>query len=284
MIKKLLQMISVIALVLFSFYYTDKTINLIRQTDPLMKQIKEESKEKEIEAMDAKTDGNKIKSGKNGQTVDIDKTYQKMKQYGAYNEMLTVFKETTPNISIEDTYDKFVIGGNEENREVALLFPIENQSNPEEIIRIINQENIPATFFLDGLWLENNLATVKNIKNHELEILNYNHHYEEIYFQSAIQYLKNITGNAARYCYADYDNKEVIELCSKLKLHTVTPTIKITNNPFQEIKDKLQNGAIISLPINSIVETELSTIINYIKSRGYQLVTLETLLSEEYEK
>ena len=284
MIKKLLQMISVIALVLFSFYYTDKTINLIRQTDPLMKQIKEESKEKEIEAMDAKTDGNKIKSGKNGQTVDIDKTYQKMKQYGAYNEMLTVFKETTPTVSIEDTYDKFVIGGNEENREVALLFSIENQSNPEEIIRIINQENVPATFFLDGLWLENNLATVKSIKNHELEILNYNHRYEEIYFQSAIQYLKNITGNDAQYCYADYDNKEVIELCGKLKLHTVTPTIKITNNPFQEIKDKLQNGAIISLPINSIVETELPTIINYIKSRGYQLVTLQTLLSEEYEK
>lgn len=284
MIKKLLQMISVIALVLFSFYYTDKTINLIRQTDPLMKQIKEESKEKEIEAMDAKTDGNKIKSGKNGQTVDIDKTYQKMKQYGAYNEMLTVFKETTPTVSIEDTYDKFVIGGNEENREVALLFSIENQSNPEEIIRIINQENVPATFFLDGLWLENNLRTVKSIKNHELEILNYNHRYEEIYFQSAIQYLKNITGNDAQYCYADYDNKEVIELCSKLKLHTVTPTIKITNHPFQEIKDKLQNGAIISLPINSIVETELPTIINYIKSRGYQLVTLETLLSEEYEK
>lgn len=284
MIKKLLQMISVIALVLFSFYYTDKTINLIRQTDPLMKQIKEESKEKEIEAIDAKTDGNKIKSGKNGQTVDIDKTYQKMKQYGAYNEMLTVFKETTPTVSIEDTYDKFVIGGNEENREVALLFSIENQSNPEEIIRIINQENVPATFFLDGLWLENNLRTVKSIKNHELEILNYNHRYEEIYFQSAIQYLKNITGNDAQYCYADYDNKEVIELCSKLKLHTVTPTIKITNNPFQEIKDKLQNGAIISLPINSIVETELPTIINYIKSRGYQLVTLQTLLSEEYEK
>ncbi len=229
-----------------------------------MKQIKEESKKKEIEAMDAKTDGNKIKSGKNGKTVDIDKTYQKMKQYGAYNEMLTVFKETTPTVSIEDTYDKFVIGGNEENREVALLFSIENQSNPEEIIRIINQENVPATFFLDGLWLENNLATVKSIKNHELEILNYNHRYEEIYFQSAIQYLKNITGNAAQYCYADYDNKEVIELCSKLKLHTVTPTIKITNNPFQEIKDKLQNGAIISLPINSIVETELPTIINYI--------------------
>lgn len=284
MIKKLLQMISVIALVLFSFYYTDKTINLIRQTDPLMKQIKEESKEKEIEAIDAKTDGNKIKSGKNGQTVDIDKTYQKMKQYGAYNEMLTVFKETTPTVSIEDTYDKFVIGGNEENREVALLFSIENQSNPEEIIRIINQENVPATFFLDGLWLENNLRTVKSIKNHELEILNYNHRYEEIYFQSAIQYLKNITGNDAQYCYADYDNKEVIELCSKLKLHTVTPTIKITNNPFQEIKDKLQNGAIISLPINNIVETELPTIINYIKSRGYQLVTLQTLLSEEYEK
>ena len=172
--NKLLQVTIVLVLVLFSFYYTNKTIDIIKQTDPLMKQIKEESKKYEEPAEDAKIKENKITPGKNGKEVDYDETYQKMKRYGAYNESLTVFKETTPSISIEDTYDKFVTGGNEEKRAVSLVFPIKNDSNPREIVRILNQEDIAGTFFMDGLWLENNLSLVKDMLNHELEILNYN--------------------------------------------------------------------------------------------------------------
>ena len=120
--------------------------------------------------------------------------------------------------------------------------------------------------------------------NHELEILNYNDRYEEIYFSSAIQYLKNVSATTPKYCYAEYDNKEVIELCSKLELHTIIPTIKITSSPFQEVKEKLQNAAIISLPINQTIEIELKTVIDYIKSKGYKIVKLDELLSEQLEK
>ena len=282
--KKLIQVTLVLLLVLFSFYYTNKTIDIIRETDPLMKQIKEESKKYVISAEDAKIEGNKIVPGKNGKEVDYEETYQKMKQYGAYNESLTVFKETTPTLSIEETYDKFIISGNEEKKEVALVFPIYNTTDPKKIIQILNQEEVAATFFIDGLWLENNLALVKKMTNHELEILNYNNRYEEIYFSSALQYLKNVTGREGEYCYADYDNKEVIELCSKLELHTITPTIKITNTPYQDIKQKLQNAAIISFPINTTTEIELQTVITYIKSKGYNIVTLKSLLSESLEK
>ncbi len=282
--KKLIQVTTVLILVLFSFYYTNKTIEIIRETDPLMKQIKQASEKYEIEAKDAQIEGNKIIPGKNGKSINYEETYQKMKQYGAYNESLTVFKETKPSLSIEDTYDKFVISGNEEKKEVALVFPIYNTSEPEKIIQILNQENIVATFFVDGLWLENNLDLVKKMNNHEIEILNYNNRYEEIYFSSALQYLKNITGKQGEYCYADYDNKEVIELCSKLQMHTITPTIKITNTPYQDTKDKLQNAAIISFPINTTTEIELQTVITYIKSKGYNIVTLKTLLSESLEK
>ena len=42
--RKLIQVAVVIVLVLFSFYYTNKTIDIIKETDPLMKQIKEERK------------------------------------------------------------------------------------------------------------------------------------------------------------------------------------------------------------------------------------------------
>ena len=282
--KKLIQITIVILLILFSFYYTNKTIEIIKESDPLMKRIKEESKKYEISAEDAIINENKMIPGKKGKEVDYDKTYTKMKRYGAYNESLTVFKETLPTISIENNYDKFIIGGNEEKKAITLVFAITKDSNPKEIIRILNQENTPGTFFIDGLWLENNLSTVKQILNHELEILSYNDRYEEIYFSSALQYLKNVTGNNPKYCYAEYDNKEVIELCSKLKLHTIVPTIKINFSLFQQIKTKLQNASIISLPINKETEKELKTVINFIRSKGYKIVKLEELLSEEVEK
>lgn len=282
--KKLIQVTLVLLLVLFSFYYTNKTVEIIREADPLMKQIKQESEKHTTTAKNAKIEGNKIIPGLNGEQVDYEESYKRMKQYGSYNESLTVFKETSPTISIEDTYDKFIISGNEEKKEIALVFPIYNSTDPKKIIQILNQEDTKATFFMDGLWLENNLALVKNMNKHELEILNYNNRYEEIYFSSALQYLNNVTGNKGQYCYADYDNKEVIELCSKLALHTITPTIKVSNAPYQEVKEKLQNASIISLPITTTTEIELQTIINYIKSRGYNLVTLKKLLSENLDK
>lgn len=282
--RKLIQVTIVIILVLFSFYYTNKTIEIIQKTDPIMKQIENEREKYEIPALDAIIEENKITPGKNGKEVDCNESYQKMKRYGSYNESLTVFKETKPQISIENTYDKFIVGGNEEKRAVSLVFPINNTDDPKEIIQILNQENTKATFFLDGLWLENNLTIVKEMLNHELEILNYNGSYEEIYFKSATGYLENVTGTKPNYCYADFDNKEVIELCSKLKLHTIVPTIKVRNEPFQEVKDHLQNASIISLPISENTATELTTTIRYIKSKGYKLVPLKELLSENYEK
>ena len=282
--KKIIQITIVLFLVLFSFYYTNKTIDIIKESDPLMKRIKEASGKYEITAEDAMINENKIIPGKKGKKVDYDETYTKMKRYGAYNESLTVFKETSPTVSIENNYDKFIISGNEEKKAVTLVFAVTQESNPNEIIRILNQENTLGTFFIDGLWLENNLSIVKQILNHELEILSYNNRYEEIYFSSALQYLKNVAGNTPKYCYAEYDNKEVIELCSKLKLHTIVPTIKISSSPFQEIKTKLHNASIISLPINKVTEAELKTVIKFIKSKGYKIVKLEELLSEEVEK
>ena len=204
-----------------------------------------------------------------------------------YNEVLTVFKETKPNISINNIYDKYITVGNNEKKSVSLVFKIENNTDIENIKNINNilvNKNIKSTIFIDGLFLENNLDLVNSFKLSELEILNYDNSYKEIYFSSSINYLNNITGKTAKYCYADYDNKELIELCSRLKLHTILPTIKVGNYPYKEIKNKLQNASIISIPINSSTEIELSTVIDYIKSRGYTFLTLDELLSESYDK
>lgn len=282
--KKILQATLVIALLIFSFFYTNKSIELIKEVDPIMKQIKETTEKYTIKPIDAKIVGDKIIPGKSGQQIDYDKSYSKMKQYGTYNEALTTLKELEPAISINDHYDKFVMSGNNDNKSVALVFELKNQNNPTNIISTLKKTNTKATFFIDGLYLENNANLVKEMINYELEILSYDNRYEEIYFTSSLNYLSTLTNKSPKYCYATYDQKEVIELCSKLKLHTIVPTILTKNYPYKDIKAKLINNSIISLPINSSTEIELPTIIDYLKQRGFSLLTLDELLSEDFEK
>ena len=284
--KKVIQVISVTLLMLFSFFYTNKSIELIRENDPIMKQIKETNMKYKVEPVNATIIGNKLIPGKSGKEIDYQKTYAKMKKYGTYNETLTVLKEIEPAISADDYYDKYIVQGNTERKNVSLVFKTDTISNLLSILNILNQKNIPATFFVDGLLLENNTSLFETMtqNNHELEILSYDNKYDEIYFDSALNYLSSITKRKGKYCYAEYDQKEVIELCSKLKLHTIIPTVKTTTMPYKEIKDKLYNSAIISLPLSTITEEQLPAIIDYIKQKGYTFLSLEALLSENDEK
>lgn len=284
MYKKLIRPFLIILLVGFSFFYTEKSIDLVRNTDPLMQQIKESNYKYEVEAINAYIKDNTIIPGISGLQIDYEKTYTNMKTYGTYNESLTTLKETKPTISIDDYYDKFIIQGNENKKSVALVFKVEKNTNINKLVQILNNENIKATFFIDGKYLEDNYKNLELIQNHELELLSYNNSYDEITFTSSLSYLGTLTNKLPKYCYAEYDNKEVIELCSKLKLHTIIPTIKIKNNPYQEIKDKLTNSAIISIPITTSYLNELQVAIKYIKSKGYTFKTLEELLSENLEK
>ncbi len=280
--QKLYHIIFVLLLGLFSFYYTNKVIGFIRESDPIMKTIKKESNNHEISAINAKIKDNKIIPGVSGKKVDYDSSYQKMKKYGTYNESLTVFEEISPTISIDDYYDKYISQGSGIRNDVSLVFVVKPNDDITSVLDVLNQEKVNATFFIDGLWLDNNNKLVSTMKElgHQLEILSYNNRYEELYFSSSINYLKTFTNKDSKYCYAKYDSKEVLELCSKLQLHTIIPTILTGNYPYSDVKRKLTKGSIISFDINSSTNIELSTIIKYIKQKGYVINILDELLSE----
>ena len=280
--KKIYQISIVLLLSLTSFFYTEKVIDFIREKDPIMKNIKEYDKKNKIDAVNAVIDKNKITPGVSGKKVDYDKSFQKMKKYGTYNESLTVFEEVAPTISIDDYYDKYISEGSGINNDVSLVFEVKNGDNINNIINILKENNTIATFFVDGLWLENNQTLVSEMASlgHEIEILNYDNKYQELYFSSSLNLLNSITNLKPKYCYARYDNKEVLELCEKLELHTIIPTIMTGNYPYNDVVKKVHKGSIIGFSVTSSVEIELSTIINYLKQKGYAIDTLDILLSE----
>ena len=280
--KKIYQISIVLLLSLISFFYTEKVIDFIREKDPIMKNIKEYDKKNKIDAVNAIIDKNKIIPGVSGKKVDYNKSFQKMKKYGTYNESLTVFEEVAPTISIDDYYDKYISEGSGINNDVSLVFEVKNGDNINNIISLLKENNTIATFFVDGLWLENNQTLVSEMASlgHEIEILNYDNKYQELYFSSSLNLVNSITNLKPKYCYARYDNKEVLELCEKLGLHTIIPTIMTGNYPYNDIVKKVHKVSIIGFSITSSVEIELSTIINYLKQKGYTINSLDILLSE----
>ena len=114
------------------------------------------------------------------------------------------------------------------------------------------------------------------MKNHELNILSYNNSYDKSLFETSISYLENILEKDVNYCLGE----EVLNLCSKLKLHTIKPSLEIHNNLYREVKNNIDNSMIISIDINSYNLKELSSTIDYIKEKGYKIVLLRDLLSE----
>ena len=282
-LKKLKEGLIAFVLLIFSFFYTNKAVELVQQADPIMKQIKASDSKYKVEAENALIVGDKIIPGQNGLEVDYQESYQKMKKYGSYNEALTTLKEIKPTISVNDYYDKYVVTGNSSDREVALIFKIDKASDILNLTPVLDSKNASATFFIDGAILENNLDSVLKLSNYEVELLNYNGKYNRDFFINAKNYLEDITKREAKYCYLDYDNEEVINLCSSLKMHTVMPSIKVLKNAYAEIKAKLSNSAIITIP-SSISQENLSITLDYLKNRGYRFLFLDTLISESLEK
>lgn len=281
--KKVWQASGVIFLFLFSLYYTEKVVDVLRDSDPIMKTMKKEEHKYYEEAVDAILTDNSIIPGAKGSKVDVNESYKKMKRYGSYKESLLVFEEIAPSVSVDDYYDKYVERGSGLESNVSLVFKVERTDNIDSILTILETNSEKATFFVDGLWLENNQALVSNMTSlgHEVEVMHYNGTYDEAYFTSALQILQSITTKNKNYCYAEYDKKEVLELCSKIGLHTIIPTIQVKNKPYMEIKKKVSDGSIISMKIDTNTEAELEMVLKYLNQKGYSLTSLDHLLTEK---
>ena len=50
--------------------------------------------------------------------VDVNKSYEKMKRLGEYNNNLLVFINDLPDISLKDNYDKYIISGNKDKTSI----------------------------------------------------------------------------------------------------------------------------------------------------------------------
>lgn len=283
MIKRSTKYLGIIVLVLFSFYYTDKAVDIVKRNDPLMLEILNNSDNYKVESISATIKDDTIIPGVNGVVVDVDSSYKRMKQVNAYYESMLIFSEVIPDESVLERYDKFIIGGNSSRSDIALLLKVSNLTNLENIYNVFLKKNAMATFFVDGSVVEDNMDLIYEIikDGYEIENYGYNGEYNDERFKWTNNMLYSLTNLEPKFCYSDYYNYDVLKLCSKNRMYTVKPTLNVVNNPFYTIKSNLKEGSIISLSLTDETVKELPTIISYIRQKGYNLTTLSEIISED---
>lgn len=281
--KPYLTVIGICLLTVFSFYYTNKLIEFSKSKDPIMIEIMKNKDDYNKLSIDALINNNYITPGSEGLEVDVDKSYTKMKKLGKYNDNLYVYDVVKPTISIKDNYNKFVINGNTTKKEASLIFKVNDLKNIENINKILFNNNVSATFFIDGNIKDDDINILKILdeSNNYFGNLGYNKKYsiKTIKYTNAL--LDRIDDDNHNYCYVEKDDINVLKTCSEVKMYTIKPMVVSNIFPFTYIKQNLENGKIFSLDTNSYTLKQLDLIIKYVRQKGYDFVTLEEILNEK---
>lgn len=277
MLKKIFKISAVLLLVGFSFFYTEKVTLIARNSDPIMRAIKKEESNKKVSNVNPVINNDEYIMGINGCEIDVDKSYSKMRNVGEFKEELIVMKETSND---KDLTDKYVIGGNNKEKKVSLIF-IVNKDIDSNLTNYINDKNLKVNYFIDGKYLEENMITVKFLsENSNIYYLGENEEYSDenmLYHNNLI----SMNGsNEPKYCFTSDKDNNTLKLCNDYDMVTIKSNI-IKDNIYKRIKDKLNNGVIFAIDSDNIDEIKVS--INYILSKGYNIISLEDLLSEKNE-
>lgn len=278
--KKTFQMIGLISLTCFSFFVTEKTATVVNDMDEIMIEIKAQKDEYKTEAIDAIILDNTIIPGVSAKEVNVNKSYKNMKTNGYFSDKLFVYDYSKPKVSLTDNIDKYIIKGNPSKRMVSLIFLIKSDEDITDILTIINNYNVKSTFFVNPTWFSNNNDLIGQMieKGHIVSPLIDD--YSDSNFEWMNMILKNINKQNVGFCYNTNDNQNNLEQCVLKNNYTVKPIEINETIPLVDIKEKLESGSLLSLKVNSQVKKELSTIIIYIKSKGYKLVNLEENILE----
>lgn len=263
--KKIIEGFFAILLVCFSFFYTDKVINTINASDPLMSQITQVKSDYDILPVNAILSEDTIIPGIIGREIDTQKSYDNMKLGGIFREDALVFRYLSPTNSVVNNMDKYIIKGNGSKNDVSIIVIFNNS-----YINTIEQYD-DLTIFVNHKDLT--IDNIKILKNKEVYTYGNRGVYSNEILVSDNSLINRISNNKSNYCLVKEKNDETLKVCNDNSMYVVFPNI-IGN--YYEIKNNLSNGSIILLDSFSNIDI----IIKYIGSKGYDIVPLGQLLSE----
>ncbi len=274
MLKKFIQITGVVVLAGFSFFYTEKVTKIARNSDPIMIKINQVKDDFEVSSVKPIINDDEYIAGVNGCVIDVEKSYTKMKGTGEYNENLLVMNEVNNDKNIGN---KYIVGGNKKIKNISIIFVINNNLN-NNLVEYLNSGKIKSNFFVSKQFLEKNSVEVKKIsKLHNIYYYGDNGVYNEKYIIYDNNLIDVNSNNESTYCLVNKRDENVLNVCTNYNMRTIKSEF-ITDNILTNVRKKLSNGSIIAFNTDKINDIKVS--INYILSKGYNIVSLDELLNE----
>ena len=254
--NKALKSVGIIVLLCFSFYYTHQFALLMQKKDPIYQNILVLKEEASLKSIDATINGDYIIPGLDGKEVNVEKSFQQMKNHGVFGENYLVFDEIIPAISLNQNKDKIIKKGN--SSKMAVTFILSEDSN---LINYFEETGMDYTL----LTTSQNLNSKLNGERINIDFNNYNKVEKELS-------KNNVNSNI---CFIEKLDKD---FCLKKKKILVESTYNINNNNAANYLNKIEAGSIYYL--KNLDLSYLKLFIENIVYKGYSIVKLSDLISE----
>ena len=254
---KIIKLIMFFIILCTSFYFTHNSALFLRDNDPIMKSIKKYSNTYNTMYVNALIDDNHIIPGIYGKKVNELKSLMKMKEQRAFNSLFLTFDYIKPEVSLEDNKTKIISKGNEKKNSVSFII----ESLKSNYINYLKTNNIKCSLLV-------NLESV--IKDSYFEQINND-------FENYNEVEKIINKNNTNICLLNRNNKD---FCIRSKKYLIEATHILSSSNLVYIKNKITPGDIILIKSNVSLD-DLTYLINFIKSRGINIIYLSELISEK---
>lgn len=268
--KKIIEYFGITLLFAISLIYTENITNVAKNSDPIMKNIKNISDEYRIESVNAIVSDKDIVPGINGCEIDINKSYENMKKINAFTDKMLKYRDLIPEISITNIFDKYISSGNSKDRNVSIIVYVKNSLEKVNTIT-----DVKLNVFLDSSLLINGKASIS--QNKKVYNGGENLKYDDV----TIEWMNDIildNYNKPKYCLNKDRNDNNLLVCARNKMHTISPKLMVTNSNTYQIKTLIQNGSILYFDENSI--DKIKEISDYLTKKGYNILYLDELLNE----
>ncbi len=191
-----------------------------------------------------------------------------------------------------------------EKKQVAITFDAAwGADKTEEIIEVLNEYDVTATFFLVGFWVEEYSEIVKKIDENGFEIGTHSNTHPDMVkldkstmkneLEVSISKIKDITGKEVKLFRAPFGsyNNTLIETAGELGLQTIqwdVDTLDWKGISASQVTDrvmkKVKNGSIILMHNNAdYVVDSLRLCLDWLKLKGYEVTSVgELVYSEGY--
>ncbi len=279
--KNIIKFLGLLSLICFSFFYTDKVMDVALEQDKIMISINNVKDDYREDAIDAIIDNDTIIPGTSGREVDIEKSYSNMKSIGLFHENYLVFKDVMPKSTLNDNMDKYIIKANGSKQIISLIFIVDNDSDFNMIYNIAKSKNVKVNLFLDYEYLNKKINSLNKI----VDVSIYSYGEDGKYTKDNIIYTNNlierITKRKANYCLVTDKNSSNLKVCSDNKSYTIYPNLIIKDNLLSIVKNGVSKGDLILIDINKNNINQLPSAIEYINAKGLDFEYLDEILSEK---